>query len=617
MRQPVDATPAGSPRFREAEEGYRSIIESVPNGIVIVDEAGTIVLCNSEAEKLFGYDPGELLGQPVERLVPARFRERHPSYRDGFLGNPTKRQMGAGRDLTGVRKDGTEVPVEIGLNHVHSEGSLFVVAAIVDITERKKQEDRFRTIVESMPNGIIMADDRGTIVLCNSEAERLFGYDRGELLGSPVEMLVPLRSQSGHPRDRTRFMQAPRKRQMGAGRDLSGLRKDGSEVPVEIGLNPIETPDGTYVLASIVDISGRKAIEAALRQSEERFRALADDSPVMIWLTDASGAVRFGNRAYCEFFGTSPVSIENGGSRPMVHPDDATRYHATVREALAQQRPFQSPARFQRVDGEWRWIESHGQPRYSVSGDFLGMAGSSPDVTEQKEVERLRETFIGILGHDLRNPLSAMITGTQFAMELTGDEAVRTPLERAVSSGERMVRMIDQLLDLTRIRLGGGIVLAPAEADLRVILDQVLLGVPGGNERFRVETLGDMRGTWDADRLFQVLSNLASNAHEHSPGDTDIHVRIDGRAADAVELRIQNAGPAVPEPARSSMFEPFRTSGERPGASGGLGLGLFISRHLVLAHGGTIDVESRDPTGTTFTVSLPRRAKTAAGASLV
>ncbi|HSA64646.1 MAG TPA: PAS domain-containing sensor histidine kinase [Nitrospira sp.] len=253
----------------EKEAKLRTVIESVPNGIIMVDETGKITLCNTEAERMFGYERDELLGMPVETLVPSQVRTKHPTYRESFLHDPSKRQMGAGRDLTGLRKDGAEIPVEIGLNHIKTNEGSFVVASIVDITERKKQEEKFRTIVESVPNGIIMVDTGGSITLSNSEAEKMFGYSRGELLGKKVEMLIPMRYQGNHPIERDRFIHHPQKRQMGAGRDLSGLKKDGTEIPVEIGLNPIETPEGRYILASILDISERKSIDDKLHQAYE------------------------------------------------------------------------------------------------------------------------------------------------------------------------------------------------------------------------------------------------------------------------------------------------------------------------------------------------------------
>jgi PAS domain S-box-containing protein len=200
-------------------------------------------------------------------LVPERFRGKHPGYREGFFHEPHARPMGAGRDLFGRRKDGSEMPVEIGLNPLRTAEGHFVLASIVDITERKRAQQLFRTAVESAPNGIVMVDAKGAIVLVNQQAERMFGYAREELLGRSIEALVPGRYQKAHPAMRQGFFHDPKARPMGAGRDLHGLRKDNSEFPVEIGLNPIRTDEGEFVLASIVDISERKRAEEAVRQA--------------------------------------------------------------------------------------------------------------------------------------------------------------------------------------------------------------------------------------------------------------------------------------------------------------------------------------------------------------
>jgi two-component system sensor kinase FixL len=176
--------------------------------------------------------------------------------------------MGAGRDLYGLRKDGSEFPVEIGLNPIETDEGAMVLSAIVDITERKRLEERFRQVVEAAPNAMVMVNRTGEIVMVNAQSERVFGYSRAELLGQPAEMLVPARFRHHHPGLREAFFANPRARPMGAGRDLYGLRKDGSEFPVEIGLNPIETNEGAMVLSAIVDITERKAAEMALRESQ-------------------------------------------------------------------------------------------------------------------------------------------------------------------------------------------------------------------------------------------------------------------------------------------------------------------------------------------------------------
>src|SRR2546430_87301 len=174
------------------------------------------------------------------------------SLRDGFLANPQTRAMGAGRELFGRRKDGGQFPVEIGLNPLETDEGFFVLASVVDITARKRAEARFRAAVESAPSGMVMINREGTIELINRETERLFGYSREELLGKSIELLVPHRLRERHPGHRTDFFANPQTRAMGEGRDLFGVRKDGTEIPVEIGLNPIETDEGLFVLASVV-----------------------------------------------------------------------------------------------------------------------------------------------------------------------------------------------------------------------------------------------------------------------------------------------------------------------------------------------------------------------------
>jgi len=240
----------------------------------MVDDRGRIVMLNAEAERLFGYERAELIGETVDRLVPERFRSAHPSHRGAFMGAPRARSMGAGRELYGLRKDGAEVPVEIGLNPIVTADGTYVLSSIVDITERRQAEEKFRLAVEASPSGIVMVDDRGTIVLVNAETERMFGYPMGELIGKSVDVLVPARFRGQHAYHRQSFAMAPEARTMGTGRDLFGLRRDGTELPVEVGLNPIQTPQGRLVLSTIVDITARKQTERALAtQAQELARS--------------------------------------------------------------------------------------------------------------------------------------------------------------------------------------------------------------------------------------------------------------------------------------------------------------------------------------------------------
>jgi PAS domain S-box-containing protein len=260
------------------EETLSAIIEASPSAMLMVNDEGNIVLVNYQVELLTGYQREEMLGQKVELLLPDRFRQSHLNLRESFLRKPQKRAMGEERDLYCQRKDGKEVPVEIGLNPISIEGRHYVIASILDISERKRAEETFRMAVEASPSAMIIVNTEGEIVLVNKQVEQVFGYSRNELIKKRVEVLVPEHVRSDHPQKMEAYMKSPAVRAMGAGRDLYGLHKDGHEIPIEIGLNPIQTKAGRFILASIIDITQRlqaeneKKIEVLLEEVHHRIK---------------------------------------------------------------------------------------------------------------------------------------------------------------------------------------------------------------------------------------------------------------------------------------------------------------------------------------------------------
>ncbi len=233
---------------------------------MVIDSNGRVILVNRQTEVMFGYSREDLVGQPVEILLPERFREVHVGHRGRYAAKPGTRPMGAGLELFGARSDGNEFPIDISLSPLSTGGGLLFAAAVRDITKRRRAEAMFSSFLESAPDAVVIIERNGRIALVNAQTERLFGYSRDSLVGQPVEMLMPKRFHVLHVDHRAGYVDEPDTRPMGAGLALFGERSDGTEFPIDISLAPLDTEEGRRFAATVRDVTERKGLEAVRDQ---------------------------------------------------------------------------------------------------------------------------------------------------------------------------------------------------------------------------------------------------------------------------------------------------------------------------------------------------------------
>lgn len=372
-------------------------------------------------------------------------------------------------------------------------------------------------------------------------------------------------------------------------------------------------------------LAQRRDIEQLLRASEQELSDFFENAVEGLHRVGPDGTILSANRAELELLGYQRDEYV-GHNVAEFHVDQAAI--ADILARLSRNETLRDcEAQLRCKDGSFRHVLINSNALFR-DGRFIHSRCFTRDITDRKRLEeelrqqnedlsrtvRFSETFVGILGHDLRNPLSGITTAAALLARRADSDRVARPATRILNSGRRMARMIDQLLDFTRIRLGKGLPLDRRSINLeeicRLAVDEID-DVPDAvkTRSVNIKTTGDVMGSWDADRLSQLISNLLGNALAHGTPETDVQIRIDGSRPENVELQICNAGCMASE-VRDLMFEPLKQPGDRKQErSSGLGLGLYISQQIVIAHAGTIDVFSTEPEGTRIVVRLPRAGK--------
>jgi PAS domain S-box-containing protein len=463
---------------RESEE-RRRIFDTSLDLILVVNRKGGFIQVSPSSAAILGYRPEEMVGRSAADFI----------FPDDLANTRNEMRMARrGRHMRNfecryVHKDGH--PVTLAWTGVWSQPELRHYFIGRDMTERRQAEEKFRLAVEACPSGMIMVDRSGTIIMVNSEIERLFGYARAELIGKPLDMLVPAGQRGHHAQLRNDFSSRPEARRMGAGRNLYARRKDGSEFSVEVGLNPVQTADGPIVLGVVVDIS------------------------------------------------------------------------------------------------------------------------------ERQRNERMKDEFVSTVSHELRTPMTS-IAGSLGLLTGGAAGALPAPAQRllsiAYSNSQRLVRLINDILDIQKIE-SGKMTFDFKPVDVRGLVEQAIESNRGFALNYGTR-VGLAEGASaivraDVDRLTQVITNLLSNAIKFSPAGGEVAISIDARG-DGVRVSVRDRGSGIPDEFRARIFEKFaQADASDTRQKGGTGLGLNIVKQIVAQHGGRVGFEPADGGGTIFYFELP------------
>ena len=606
-----------------------AIWDQLDDALVLSDAEGAVVAANARYYALYGLTPEQVIGQNFAIIFPPEERERaRLHYQQAFHAPaPPPAYQSIVR-----RADGSLGVVESRVRFISRDGQRRAMLSIIrDCTQQHRAQEqarRFVSLVERSGDCIATLGPSGRLTFMNGAGRALVGLPEAD---GPELTLADLCDPPTWEQMRA-ALQEPRASWRGEGRLRH--RQTGELIEVELtlfgidgGIADLHTPS----LALIVrDIRIHKRAEALLRESEARFRALADTAPVLVWMSGLDKGCTYFNQPWLTFTGRTYEQERGAGWAEGVHPDDMAHCLATYEQSFDARIPFSMEYRLRRADGIYRWVLDIGIPRLTPQGEFVGYIGSCVDITEQRlllereqqaraEVEaalRQRDGFFSLAAHELKNPLTSLLGNVQMLQRRAErDPALLERYEHNLTAirnqGQRLASMINGLLDVARIELGQ-LALERGPLDLRALALRVVDESQPSLVRHSL-TLeageGPLVVEGDEVRLEQVLQNLIQNAVKYSPQGGAVRVRLERDGAWA-RITVRDEGIGIPADALPHLFTRFyRASNAARHAISGTGIGLHVVKEIACLHGGTVEAASVEGRGSTFTVSLPLGAR--------
>ena len=484
----------------------------------------------------------------------------------------------------------------------------------------------YRSIISSAPDGMLVVDAGGAITHCNTKTEDIFGYSQDEMLGMSVDMLVPMHIRGHHPQLRESFFAKGGSRTMGEGKELNGLRKDGSTFPVEVGLSllPSLGGRGPSVCASIRDVTQRVAAEKLVRESEKQIRLMLESSPVAVRVASSeSGRIVFANKSYADMIGIDLASMV--GLDPARFYQDATDLQTVMQHLSNNEDVINHPFGLVREDGTNIWVlASYFHIQY---GGELCVLGWYFDVTELRRAKelaedstRMKSDFLANMSHEIRTPMNAIIGMAHLALKTDMTARQRDYVKKIQNSGQHLLGIINDILDFSKIE-AGKLSMESADFELDRVLDNIsnLISekafAKGLELVFDIEPVVPNHLSGDSLRLGQILINYANNAVKFTEqGEIVISARVleESKQEILLEFSVRDTGIGLTEEQRGKLFQSFQQADTSTSRKyGGTGLGLAIARQLALLMGGEVGVESEYGKGSRFwfTARLGRSSK--------
>ena len=607
-------------------------------------------------DELIGNSPRLLQGPDTDRAVIAEIKEALENW------------SYARAELLNYRKDRTPYWVDLSIFPVPDETGAYRywVSIQRDVTELKEIQSSLSashawldSVMNAVPQAIITVDESGRIQSANRSSQSVFGYAPHELTGMPLESLVPTLHRDLHARHFSEFLRGreTEERRMAGGRDVEGLRKDGSSVPVEVSIDHLALSDGSRrALASITDVTERKRHEGDLVIKQHLLELAETMASLGNWKLDLrTGKLHWSK----ETFAIHGRAIELGEPRPedvfvYYRADDWENIGAQLRHAIAHREPFKITSTLIREDGEERIVETHGQPEVDGNGLVVAVLGAVQDVSERvlneqelanhrdrlqqlveektrdlllakeeaERANRMKSEFLANMSHELRTPMHAIVSFSRLGHERFDRwdrDRHLANFTKIADSGRRLSGLLNDLLDLSKLE-AGKTDFEIRETDLLSVIDQVASEMESLVQEKKLSLVipersnGPVRAELDRSKIHQVLVNLLSNAVKFSPEGKELRVSCEDQEADGrVLISIADKGIGIPEQELEAIFDKFIQSNRTKTGAGGTGLGLSICKEIVGAHGGRIWAESNLDAGATFHVELPKRSVNGTG----